>query len=168
MVKLISFILGIFVSLVFCNFASAFCEDCETLKIIAYEDAERIDYINFTYRSGVAVPNALIVEAQLTFKYKNPALHNPVDEVEVIKAEYTFCDRTGDKIFEVSYIDTGHYNQNEKIRRYFEENACVPLDFSVYRFSNCTEYDKILIKMLNLKDNQLEYQIIFPDCLKRI
>jgi|WetSurSiteA1Bulk_404760.scaffolds.fasta_scaffold80785_1 hypothetical protein len=168
MVKLILFIFGMFISLICFDFASAFCGDCETLKIIAYEDAERIDYISFTYHSGIAVPNALILEAQLTFKYKNPAWYNPTCEIEVIKAEYTFSGCTGDNIFEIRYIDTGLYSQNEKIRQFFEENDRVPLDLSVYSFLNCTENDRIFMKMLKLKDNHLEYQIIFPKCLKII
>jgi hypothetical protein len=167
MVRLILLIFGMFISLMFFDFASAFCRDCETLKVLVYEDAERIDYINFTYHSGIAVPNTLIVEAQLTFKYKNPAWYNPTSEIEVIKAEYTFSGRTGDKIFEVRYIDTGHFNQNRKIRRFFEENDRFPLNLSVYRFSDCKENDKIFMNMLKLKDNQLEYQLIFPKCLKR-
>lgn len=103
----------------------------------------------------------------MTFQYKNPAWYNPPGEIEVIKAEYYFCGCTGEKIFMVKYADTGHYNHNEKIRRFFEENARFPLDLSVYRYSHCTEDDKIFIKMLNLKDNQLEYEVIFPECLRR-
>jgi hypothetical protein len=170
MVKLSLFILGMFISLMFIDFASAFCGDCETLKVIGHEDAERINYINFTYHAGIAstIDSAVIVEAQCTFKYKNPAWYNPTGEVEVIKAEYTYSGRTGDKIFEVRYIDTDHYYQNERKRRiFFDENDRVPLDLSVYRFSNCTENHKISMKMLQLKDNQLEYQLIFPECLKR-
>lgn len=86
---------------------------------------------------------------------------------------YRFVGRTGENTFEVKY---SHYNrtgskfmqdtEDEKILKlYFEKNLeanlnIIPLD------SSCIAnpvYAKL--KMLELKGNQLKFQIILPDCL---
>lgn len=155
-----------FALLLFCG-DSTFAGDYETIKAVWKEEPDKINYVNIRYNStGTVGPNTIIAESQVTLKYRNPTGYTPTYEVEVLKASYTFLGRTGDKTFEVRFIDTGYDVKNEKISMFFEENELVPLDLKVELASSCTKTDKIYMKMFKLKGNQLEYQIILPDCLK--
>jgi hypothetical protein len=59
-----------------------------------------------------------------------------------------------------------HERMREKINLFFEENGLCPLSF-VMLYSGCSKDEKVFLKMIKLQGNQLEYQIILPNCLKR-
>ncbi|GEM_PF-5733935 len=84
---------------------------------------------------------------------------------------YRFTGRTGEKTFEMQYKVTGNIVpkiKDEKVNMYLDDNL-YHLSFSPFKspiYTNCTEEDKVFLKMNKLQGNQFEYQIILPDCLK--
>jgi len=96
--------------------------------------------------------------------------------------KYVFLGRTGDKTFEIEYTFSKssaaippfskkeNSNDVKKMNMFFEEGGFfelkdlffVPKDYG----TRCTTDDKLFLKMISLKGNELQYQIILPDCLK--
>jgi hypothetical protein len=84
--------------------------------------------------------------------------------------DYLFTGRTGEKTFEIQYkckTSSTRYD-DKKINMYLDDNlyhlSFFPFSGPIY--SNCTKDDKVYLKKIQLQGNQLEYQIILPDCLK--
>jgi hypothetical protein len=91
-----------------------------------------------------------------------------------ILEDFIYSGRTGDKTFEIIYKGSDIRprtppileKRREKINLFFEENSVCPLSF-IALYSGCPKTEKVFLKMIKLQGNQLEYQIILPNCLKR-
>jgi hypothetical protein len=80
--------------------------------------------------------------------------------------QYKYSGRTGEKTFEISLVEN-FTGKKEKISMYFDETNLFPLEF-IRGYVNCSKDDKVFLKMIKLQGNQLEFQIILPDCLSRM
>lgn len=85
--------------------------------------------------------------------------------------EYDFAGRTGDKTFELRLIKReGSSPRSEtKISAYFDAETAMPLNAIVIPRlgANCSKSELPKLKMISLSGNQLEAQVLLPDCLKR-
>lgn len=118
-------------------------------------------------KSGIAEPNGTI------FKFHYADKKSPLDIFH--SNIYIYMGRTGEKTFELQYRPEGIFMTPDnfasirehpaKINLYFTENDLYPL--KIKQAGLCTKDDKVYLKMLKLKGNQLEYQIVLPDCLKK-
>jgi hypothetical protein len=138
----------------------SFALDLESIKFKAPKNNEyQIIVFGCFSKSGIALPNDVI------FQYRYYHTTHLIGGNE----DFTYSGRTGDKTFEVIYkssdLDLREKNR-EKINLFFEENGSCPLSF-LSLFSGCSTNEKVLLKMIKLQGNQLEYQIILPNCLKR-
>lgn len=86
---------------------------------------------------------------------------------------YRFTGRTGEKTFELE-AKTGVIGNKEEepsrmIKVYFDSTQELPLVFTPGRMlqvgTNCTEDDYIRLKMLKLQGNQLQYELVLPQCV---
>jgi hypothetical protein len=115
-------------------------------------------------KSGIASPNESL------FSYNCGHTKMLVGIIE----DFMFSGRTGDKTFEIIYTSSDlrpstrpiNERKREKINLFFEENSLCPLSF-MSLYSGCSKDEKLFLKMIKLQGNQLEYQIILPNCLKR-
>ena len=143
---------------------------------IPYSFAEKLETINFDD------PKNSKWEITLDGFFDKTGISNPNDRLftyfENLKTaplglyhgfEYIYLGRTGEKTFEIQHIIIDFVKEiekKEKISMYFVKGDLYPL--KRYRMhSSCSNEDNIFLKMVNLKGNQLEYQIILPDCLKK-
>ena len=143
----------------------SFALDLESIKFKAPENnGYQIIVFGCFSKSCIALPNDII------FQYRYYHTTHLIGGNE----DFTYSGRTGDKTFEVIYkssdiipdqFSTREKNR-EKINLFFEENGLCSLSFSSV-FSGCSIDEKVLLKMVKLQGNQLEYQIILPNCLKR-
>jgi hypothetical protein len=156
-------IISMIISLTISNYA--FANDLEELEFASPENAEyRIAMRGYFSKSGNASPNEII------FSYKSG--HR---EISIgFWAQFLYSGRTGDKTFEIIYslfqilpsAKPIRELKKEKLNLFFEENSLCPLSFmNVY--SGCSRDEKTFLKMIKLQGNQLEFQIILPNCLKR-
>ena len=153
------------ISMLIWNFS--FALDLESIKFKAPEDTgyEIIVFGCFS-KSGIALPNDILFQ----YRYYHTTYLIGGNE------DFTYSGRTGDKTFEIIYkgsdldlLEKGRENiekRREKINLFFEENGSCPLSF-LSMFSGCSTNEKVLLKMIKLQGNQLEYQIILPNCLKK-
>jgi hypothetical protein len=54
----------------------------------------------------------------------------------------------------------------DRISIAFAEYSVHPLPMKHLNFPNCTRKDTAMLKLISLRDNQLEHQIVLPQCLK--
>lgn len=85
--------------------------------------------------------------------------------------EYRFLGRTGEKTFDLGYKSNGNgvaAESDSKLSVYFnkKEPLKIPLDFIAAYSPGCKTTDFLLLKMINLKGNSLDFQLILPSCLK--
>jgi len=79
--------------------------------------------------------------------------------------QYQFIGRTGTDTFEMKHNYGRMQMKNEEtLKMFFEKDSTFPLEFW-FGYTSCNN-EKIELKMLNLQGNQLEYEIILPQCLK--
>lgn len=92
------------------------------------------------------------------------------------RERYVFVGRSGEKTLEISH-SSGRATMvmfsvkkdkplEEKISIVFAENSTHSLPMTHLSFPNCPRKETAHLKIISLKDNQLEHQIILPDCLK--
>lgn len=92
------------------------------------------------------------------------------------RERYVFAGLSGDKTVEIAH-SAGRATMvmfsvkkdkpsEEKISLAFSENSTHPLPMTHLSFPNCPRKETAMLKMISLKDNQLEHQIILPACLK--
>jgi len=89
--------------------------------------------------------------------------------------QYTFGGRTGEKTFELvqykgNVLAGGRLKSEEKkISVYFDSGTPLPLPMEPYYGieSGCTLSDLPKLKMIRLAGNELEMQVLLPDCLKK-
>jgi hypothetical protein len=152
-------LISMVVSMLVWNLSFASDLDQEKVEFNSPEAGEyKIIMFGCFSKSGIAVPNDILFQ----YRYFTTYLTGGIKD-------FTYSGRTGDKTFEIIY-KTSDLNlrekEREKINLFFEENGSCPLPF-VSLFSGCSVNEKILLKMIRLQGNQLEYQIILPNCLKR-
>ncbi len=140
----------------------SFAYDWERITFDAPKNHEyTITMGGYFNKTGVVQPNGLI------FLYNISNKKFPLDICNIV--EYRFLGRTGDKTFEIEKISKAIASpkKRENINMYFDEsNPSLLLFYEYLLDTGCTENDKIYLKMVNLKGNQLEYQIILPNCLR--
>jgi hypothetical protein len=151
------------ISLTICNLS--FANDLEELKFSSPENAEyKIFMRGYFNKAGIASPNNSL------FSYNASHAKLVVGIIE----DFVYSGRTGDKTFEITYTSSDlrpsippiRERKREKINLFFEENSLCPLSF-LSLYSGCSKDEKLFLKMIKLQGNQLEYQIILPNCLKR-
>ena len=91
---------------------------------------------------------------------------------KTFRARYTFLGRTGEKTFDVNLYrsePTRSGSHDEVKHVYFERNDTIAISHGKH-FSpaKCSSNDAIHFKILDLQGNKLKYQIIVPECLKKI
>lgn len=156
-------LMAMVISLTISNFS--FAKDLESLEFRAPANAEyQISMGGYFSKSGYASPNDLL------FLYRSNSTKMLVGIIE----DFRYSGRTGDKTFEIIYTSSDirpstqpiRERKKEKINLFFEKNGLCPLSF-VSLHSGCSKDEKVFLKMIKLQGNQLEYQIILPNCLKR-
>ncbi len=156
-------LISMVISLTLCNFS--FANDMETLRFASPQKADyKIFMRGYFSKAGIASPNDSL------FSYN---CNNTTVLVGIIE-NFTYSGRTGDKTFEILYTSSDirpstppiRETKREKINLFFEENSVCPLSF-MSLYSGCSNDEKVVLKMIKLQGNQLEYQIILPNCLKR-
>jgi hypothetical protein len=142
------------------NIALSFGAELEKVNFDAPENsAYSISLFGFFSKSGIANPNDTI------FSYMEEHKQSAIPIV--FFNQYKFLGRTGEKTFEILSIEQGPGGvkaSREKLNIYFDDTVSYPLRFISIN-TNCSLEDKILLKMIKLQGNQLEYQIILPNCL---
>jgi hypothetical protein len=89
---------------------------------------------------------------------------------------YTYIGRRGDKTIEIAH-SAGRATMvmfsvkkdkpsEEKLSVVFEEEGVYPLPMKSLTFPNCTRKETALLKLISLKGDLLEHQIVLPDCLR--
>lgn len=92
-------------------------------------------------------------------------------EVSTIIKSHSYFGRTGEKTFDIEHASISSFRSKREEKReiyhyYFTPNDTVVLTF-VSGFKKCTKNDYVYLKMLELKNNSLKYQIILPACAKQ-
>lgn len=156
--------------LLFFNPVCVYADSLSNLEQFSFEDPE----LKGTYtlsgafnKTGTAEPNGTL------FKFHYADKKFPFDVF--YSNIYVFLGRTGEKTFEVQYRPEGLFTKPDnfssmrehpaKINLYFTDNELYPLKINYVK--PCTKEDKVYLKMLSLKGNGFDYQIILPDCLKK-
>ena len=156
-------LISMIISLTICNLG--FAENLESIVFPSPKDASyKISMRGYFSKSGNASPNEII------FSYKSGHTEMSIGFWE----EFLYSGRTGDKTFEIIYslfqiIPSAkpiREIKREKLNLFFEESSLCPLSFINF-LSGCSEDEKTFLKMIKLQGNQLEFQIILPNCLKR-
>lgn len=109
-------------------------------------------------------------------------LDHHVKPTFIFARKYVFLGRTGDKTYEIQFISSTkaaaippfskEENKDEftKMNMFFDKDSLFELKGLFFIPKNygkgCTADDKLYLKMLSLKGNELQYQIILPECLK--
>jgi hypothetical protein len=88
---------------------------------------------------------------------------------------YYFVTRSGEKSFDLRHTYgtfmgmRGGRPPEEKITIHLrEESETYPLPMGTLSFPGCPPDERAQLKILELKVNQLSYQIILPQCLKEV
>ncbi|MBI5043197.1 MAG: hypothetical protein HZC10_05080 [Nitrospirae bacterium] len=119
-----------------------------------------ISMSGFFSKSGIANPNDTI----FTFLGEHKEFSRDIYYFN----QYKFIGRTGEKTFEIMAIEKGPglrlKETREKINMYFDDTAPYSLKFMSMN-TKCDQKDRVLLKMIKLSGNQLEFQLILPDCL---
>jgi len=139
----------------------SFGGEFEKIEFDAPKNPEcRIMLGGFFTKSGTVNPN------ETMFTYIDENKKYPDDPRFFSYVQYKFLGRTGEKNFEISRVEKIMVlkETSEKINMYFDETHLFPLRFSPM-YVNCSKDDKAFLKMIKLQGNQLEYQIILPNCL---
>lgn len=135
----------------------SFGGELESIKFDSPESKDRAIVLQgFFSKSGIASPTDTL------FFYGCYSIVTSWED------KYVFTGRTGNKTFEITRFFPIMLRKEEtktlKINLYFEENSLCPLEiFPIH--SGCSKNDKVFLKMIKLQGNQLEYQIMLPDCL---
>lgn len=86
-----------------------------------------------------------------------------------ISDEYIFMGRTGENNFEIQHVYRSIFNRidskEEKMNIYFVKDDLLELRFAV-PYTGCNELT-VKLKMLALDGNNLKYQILLSDCLRK-
>jgi hypothetical protein len=93
------------------------------------------------------------------------------------REQYFFVGQTGEKSLEMSRTYdgaaiSGHANirrgnpMEEKIIVDLSGGESHPLPLSRLSLPSCTPVDRIVLKVISLKDGQLEYRVMLPDCFR--
>lgn len=137
-------------------------DELETISFISPEKSDwKITLGGHFNKPGIISPNETI------FYFTGNSTQYPFFD----SFRYRFIGRTGEKTFEMRYefaSNTSPIKKDEKINMYFDDNLS-HLSFSPFKgpkYTNCTEEDKVFLKIVKLEGNQLECQIILPNCLK--
>jgi hypothetical protein len=139
----------------------SFALDLESMKFKAPDNPQfQIILFGCFSKSGIALPNDIL------FQYR----YYDTTYLTGQNLDFTYSGRTGDKTFGIIYkasdLQDLREENREKMNLFFEESGLCPLSFPMV-FSGCSTDEKVLLKMIKLQGNQLEYQIILPNCLKR-
>jgi hypothetical protein len=139
-----------------------YADNLETISFISPQKSDwKITLRGYFSKPGLIAPNETIFSVT-----GESTRYRFVDNFT-----YRFTGRTGEKTFEMQYKFTSNISpikKDEKVNMYLDDNL-YHLSFSPfnsYIHTNCTEEDKVFLKMNKLQGNQFEYQIILPDCLK--
>src|SRR5574341_707919 len=150
----------IFFSLLIVN--KIYADNLETISFISPQKSDwKITLRGYFSKPGLIAPNEII------FSVTGKSTRYNFFE----NFTYHFIGRTGEKTFEMQYKFTSNISpikEDEKINMYLDDNL-YHLSFSPFKLltdTNCTEEDKVFLNINKLQGNQLEYQIILPDCLK--
>ena len=87
--------------------------------------------------------------------------------------EYGYKGRTGEKTFTIERSETDTLSKPRKEKKeiysvYFTPNDYLYLFHTIpFKEQGCRENDNIYLKMFRLSGNQLTFQIILPDCMKK-
>lgn len=83
---------------------------------------------------------------------------------------YYFYGRTGDKTFDVRRKSTGTFGEDHIYHYYFVPNDTVDIQYvgGIGKDMGCGPGDNVLLKFIELTGNRLTYQIILPNCLKKL
>jgi hypothetical protein len=113
-------------------------------------------------KSGVFSPQTQIFSISYFFKQSGP--HSGWLNV------YKFSGRTGEKTFDLlltKYEPRGPKSES-KISVYFDQTVPLPLNLEPIMFvgTTCNRGEGPALQMISLTGNQLEAQVLLPDCLK--
>jgi hypothetical protein len=128
--------------------------------------------MNCTITGAVTKPLE-VAPNNIIFEYR---CHNRGFPEIFIANQYIFKGRTGDNTFEIKYIPSGVMTQSRymtssedlelpaEMKLFFERDSVLPLKITIG--DPCKTERKVYLKLITLKGNGLEYQIILPECLK--
>lgn len=84
--------------------------------------------------------------------------------------QYNFVGRTGDKTFELLQIsrEGSSPRVEKKFSVYFDPDAPLPLKIPLLPLdTSCSASEAPKLKLVKLSGNELEVQVLLPECLKR-
>lgn len=140
----------------------SFAVDLEQITYDAPKNPEyTISMAGYFIKPGVAIPDSII------FTYSSNNKKFPL--AIFMLTEFKFLGRTGENTFDLekTFNIVGGKWETKKLSIYLDKNTPLILDMHTHRlYTGCNKDDKIFLKMVNLKSNELEYQIVLPDCLK--
>jgi hypothetical protein len=160
-------------SLLFFSPGIAYSDSSTDLENISFDapDLDGVYTLSGAFNKiGIVEPNGTI------FKFHYAHKNFPLDVF--YSKIYIFLGRTGEKTFELQYKPegliteqktlhlTGEREYPAKINLFFTENDLYPL--KIYFPKPCSKEDKVYLKMLKLQGNEFQYQIILPECLKKL
>ena len=144
--------------------------DFETLNFHSLKSAAGVSMQGYFSHSQTISPGDLI------FLYGDGIKSGNYQTFQYTK--YTFAGRTGEKTFDLMKTEgrIGNLQRNKqeerKISVYFDSGTPLPLglnvEYSAYTIDGgCAKDDLPKLKMIKLTGNELEVQVLLPECLKK-
>lgn len=136
--------------------------------------AQEFDKLKFSRRdndvitlSGMFNKSRAVSPGEMIFAYLRTLNDGQMESL----FQYNFDGRTGDKTFDLRQIEW-HFGKREekKISVYFDPDAPLPVKaMSVYLQvgAGCAAGEVPKIAMIKLTGNELETQVLLPDCLRK-